>query len=281
MVDQAGQPRAEMARSLWHALSAQLEQWRVDWRDLITTPASPPPQLCPSFQTMSDRTIFEAFSIAAISGNARWDRIADIRDELNGPFRDFSPRRFAALDDRDLDEDIVPWFRRRRAGSPRLRTVLDRLRDTAKILGCNDARSGAAFLEEALAEADGSPEGMAVLLGTTPRFKLPGFGIALAAEVLRLLGCDLCKPDRHILRAVGSWQLVRYRRWPDGPFRAPQAKPAELLATMLVVRRLANANGLGVSYATSAIWLAGAVSGARLTNLEFARLADKDGAAPR
>ena len=99
---------------------------------------------------------------------------------------------------------------------------------------------------------------------------MPGFGIALAAEALRLLGLDLCKPDRHILRAVGAWSLVDFRRWDrKGDFTPPQADTTELRATMLAVRAIARANGLGVSYVNSVIWTAGAVSGARLANEEF------------
>lgn len=219
---------------------------------------------------MSDETIFEAFAIAAISGNARWDRIAAVRSELIEPFQGFSPRRFAALDERDIRERLVPWFRRRRAGSARLTAALARLRDAARILGCDDGRNASAFLNEVLSQAHGSPEGMAVRLGNVPGHKLPGFGIALAAEALRLLGCDVCKPDRHVMRAMGSWRIIRFRRWDDAGFSAPQAAPAELLATMLAVRKLARANRVATSYATSAIWLAGAISGARMSNADLA-----------
>jgi len=120
-----------------------------------------------------------------------------------------------------------------------------------------------------------SPEALAMLLGNSREWKLPGFGIALAAEALRMLGLDLCKPDRHVLRAIGSWKLVDFAKWDEkGAFTAPQARPGELLATMLAVRALAEANRLGVSRANSVIWTAGAVSGARLTNAEFRALAE-------
>ena len=114
-----------------------------------------------------------------------------------------------------------------------------------------------------------------MLLGNSRDWKLPGFGIALAAEALRMLGLDLCKPDRHVLRAIGSWNLVQFAKWDEkGAFTAPQARPGELLATMLAVGALAEANGLGVSRANSVIWTAGAVSGARLTNAQFRALAE-------
>jgi hypothetical protein len=270
----AGEPERAVAQALWHELGVRLDKWQTDWRSLIEAPAVPPVQPLRNFASVSDEAIFEAFATAAISGNTRWDRIAAVRDQLADPFLNFSLRGFAALGDRDIDERIVPWFRERRAGAPRLRAVLARLRDAARILGCDDTRTAAAFLEEARMSAQQSAEEMAYLLGTAPRFKLPGFGIALAAEALRLLGCDLCKPDRHVMRATGSWKMVHFRRWPEGKFAAPQARPGELLATMLAVRALATANDVSVSFANSAIWIAGAVSGARLTNTELTSLSD-------
>ena len=131
------------------------------------------------------------------------------------------------------------------------------------------------LIRSAFAETEGSPEEMAVLLGSAPQWKLPGFGIALAAEALRNLDFDLCKPDRHILRALGSCKLVRFARWDRrGAFTAPSAGRPELLSAMLAVRRLAEANRVAVTRASSAIWIAGAVSGVRLTNQEFAALAE-------
>ena len=132
---------------------------------------------------------------------------------------------------------------------------------------------GRTFLQTTCQHAQGSPEMMAVLRGTNSEYKLPGFGIALAAEALRLLGCDVCKPDRHVLRAIGSWRFVNFRNWPSGDFSAPQARTSELIATMLAVRNFALANEVGTSYATSVIWLAGSVSGARLRNAELTLLA--------
>jgi len=42
---------------------------------------------------------------------------------------------------------------------------------------------------------------------------------------------------------------------------------------MFAVRSIAEVNHLGVSYTNSVIWLAGAVSGARLTNADFEEIA--------
>lgn len=226
-------------------------------------------------RALSDEAIFEAFATALISGNTRWERIAAIRSQLHEPFQSFSPLRYAELSDMAIDQVLLPWFRRHQAGSAGLRGGLRRLRQAAlKLGGSETPASGQQFLEAAFATANGAPEIVAMLLGGSPNWKLPGFGIALAAEALRLLGFDLCKPDRHILRAVGSWRHVRFARWNRvGEYTAPQARPLELLAAMLAVRELAEVNRLGVSYANSVIWTAGAISGAHLTNLEFEDLA--------
>ena len=268
----SGGPDRDWSRSLWHRLDERLVQWNANWQVTVTTPKNIPRLAIATFENLSDAAIFEAFALAAISGNARWDRISAVQSQLAEPFQNFSPQRFAELSDQDIDDRIVPWFRQRRAGSARLPKVLRLLRGSADLLRSREDGAARTFLMAAGAQAEGSPEEMAVLLGTDSRFKMPGFGIPLAAEALRLLGCDLCKPDRHVLRAIAAWQVVTFKNWPAGEFAAPQARTPELLATMLAVRQLASANGISTSYATSVIWLAGAVSGARLTNQDLASL---------
>jgi endonuclease III len=252
-----------------------MEAWRPDWRSLIDDGGAVED---PSIAiTQTDEAIFEAFAVALLSGNTRWDRIARVRHELRTPFQGYDLRKFAALSEEEIAQSIVPWFRERKAGAPGLAAALTRLRQTAARLsdyrGAPHAAQG--FLRDAFHDSDGSPEGFAITLGTSGTWKLPGFGIALAAEALRMLGLDLCKPDRHVLRAAASWSLVDFRRW-DQPsdYSAPSADTGELRATMLAVRSIGDANEASVSYANSVIWTAGAVSGARLTNAEFAAIGE-------
>jgi hypothetical protein len=263
--------------ALWRRLLERLAEWNPDWRARtgIDAPRANE-RAAADLAEVSNAQAFEAFAVALLSGNTRWDRIERVRDALGEPFDRFDPRAFAARSDRSLDQEVMPWFRAHRAGAAGLRASLGRLRQTAAILaGDNACGSAGAFHAAAVKQAGGSPEGLAMLLGNAREWKLPGFGIALAAEALRLLGLDLCKPDRHVLRAIGSWNLVDLARWDEkGAYTAPQARPAELLATMLAVRTLAEANDLGVSRANSVIWTAGAVSGARLTNAEFRAMID-------
>ncbi len=255
---------------IWEGLTHSLDRWRTDWRVLVDQPGAalavtdllaPPPK--------TNRQIFEAFAVALLSGNTRWDRIARIRHELKLPFENYDPHLFAALTDDHLDRSIVPWFRERRAGAAGLSAALLRLRSTARMLAEHDPSAASAhnYLRDAAKASDGTAEGLAITLGTSKYWKLPGFGVVLAAEALRLLGLDVCKPDRHILRAVAAWALVDFQRWDrTGHFSSPDANTVELRDTMLAVRAVAMANKVSVSHANSAIWTAGAVSGARLIN---------------
>jgi hypothetical protein len=262
---------------LWRALTQCLDGWNPDWKSLTHGDAT-----APDHRTffddpdLSDERIFAALTLALLSGNTRWDRIAAIQGELRIPFADFDMRRFAALPDAEIERDIVPWFRARKAGSAGLRAGLLRLKGTVSLLAGYGGGNGGArsFFRDALADSDGSIEALAVTLGGAGKWKLPGFGIALAAEALRNLGLDLSKPDRHVLRAIGAWSLVDFARWDRrGDFTPPAARPAELKATMLAVRSIAEANRISVTHANSAIWTAGAVSGPRLTNRAFEAIA--------
>jgi hypothetical protein len=277
MPPSAIQPTRHDLACLWRELKRRLERWNRDWIAVVSgNGATPDHRTFFDNAKLSDERIFAALTLALLSGNTRWDRVAAIQDELCIPFADFAMRRFAALPDDEIERSIVPWFRARKAGSAGLRAGLLRLKNTAVILaGYSDDHGGARhFFRDALADSGGSAEDLAMTLGTATKWKLPGFGIALAAEALRNLGIDLCKPDRHVLRAIGSWSLVDFAHWDRrGAFTPPTARPPELKATMLAVRSIAEANRVSVTHANSAIWTAGAVSGARLTNQDFEEIA--------
>ena len=260
-------------RRLWDALLDRINLWNADWYARLTNRQSDLREPSPGARPISDPEAFEAFTLALLSGNTRWDRIESVRKGLDVPFLNFDPRAFADTDDDALDH-VAAWFRERRAGAPRLRASLVRLRQTAALLsGGGQYRNSDDLITSAFAASSWSTEHAAMLLGTSPRWKLPGFGVALAAEALRNLRFDLCKPDRHVVRAVAAWDLVPFPKWDRrSPYTAPTARPGDLLAAMLVIRRLAEANDIPVTHSSSAVWTAGAVSGARLTNKEFADL---------
>lgn len=268
--------RQVLERCIWDMLQRRLEAWHPEWRSCIGGPASRY-RLArrQRGERFSDAEIFEGLLLALLSGNTQWSTVERIHPELAGPFDKFSLGGFAGKSDSEIAA-LVPWFSARKAGSTGLGAGLVRLRDTAARLAGYAAEYGSAdaYFMDALRDAGGEPEDLAVAIGTSKRWKLPGFGIALAAEALRNIGFDLCKPDRHVLRAMGSWKLVDFANWPEeSEFTAPKASPAELHRTMCAVREFAQANAVGPSYATSAIWAAGAVSGARLTNAELSSIA--------
>lgn len=263
-------------RCLWMVLQRRLEGWDPSWRDNIGGLQS---RERLSRRQHGDRfsndEIFEGLLLSVLSGNTQWATVERIQPDLAEPFEGFSLASYAARSDGDIAA-LVPWFSERKAGSTGLKAGLVRLRDTAALLDryAREHGSAEAYFRDALEDAGGQPEDLAVAIGSSKRWKLPGFGIALAAEAMRNIGFDVCKPDRHVLRAMGAWKLVEFGSWSElSEFTAPKAKPDELLQTMNAVRSLAETNAASTSYATSVIWTAGATSGARLTNAELASIA--------
>lgn len=103
-------------------------------------------------------------------------------------------------------------------------------------------------------------------------FEEPGLGIPLAAEFLKNAGFDPCKPDRHINRAIGSFGVVKFKSWKNSRFTSPNARVAEVLEVMRVVRLLAVQIGRQTVDADNAIWILCAKSGVHLQNEELAEL---------
>lgn len=125
-----------------------------------------------------------------------------------------------------------------------------------------------------MASSNGDPKQTAIKLGIPGSAKkLPGLGIPIAAEGLRNMGFDVCKPDRHICRAMGSLCLVRFRRWPDRTGnKRPDATASEMLATMSVVETTARFAGVRPTLLDTAIWLLCARMGLGLRNAQLASI---------
>lgn len=148
---------------------------------------------------------------------------------------------------------------------------------TARLLQKWSTERGSAedYFLDVIKSCGGDPKCAAVQLGhPSSRKKLPGLGLAIAAESLRNMGFDLCKPDRHLCRATGSFRLVQFRRWPDySGTKPPQATPSEMESVMVVVESLARMVGKRPSLLDNAIWLLCAKSGLHMTNEKLASLA--------
>lgn len=261
---------------IWRNLTKQMDRWDDNWRSQVrNAKIKRRVEMRQRGATFTDETVFEALLLSILSGNTRSDTIDRISIELTEPFHGFDLDRFAEMSPAAVEREIVRWFLDRKAGSTSLRRSLARLQETAKILAGREFGDRAEdFILAVASDVGDQPEDIAVALGSSRRWKLPGFGIALAAEALKHIGFEICKPDRHVLRCIASWSLISYRKWPvRSDYTAPEATPAELYETMCMVRSFANANDLGVNHVNSAIWLAGAVSGARLTNHELQSVA--------
>ena len=114
------------------------------------------------------------------------------------------------------------------------------------------------------------------MLGTSTEWKLKGFGVPLAAEALRNIGYNLSKPDRHILRAVGSFKLVNFDRWVDKTgIKAPKPSISNLRKAMIAVDKLAKEINEETTFVDSVIWTACAKGGVRLTNEELAEIGNR------
>ena len=111
--------------------------------------------------------------------------------------------------------------------------------------------------------------------------KLKGLGPALAAEAMKNIGFDVAKPDRHVNRAVASFEWMTFRKWePNKPreeFGAPIPTPTECLCAMTLVESIATQADQRVAFVDNAIWLLGADGGLHVTNREFARMACERG----
>src|SRR5439155_14304541 len=108
---------------------------------------------------------------------------------------------------------------------------------------------------------------LARVIGDAGDYKLPGFGIPLAAEALKNIGYDVAKPDRHINRAVGCFGMVEFRRWHDrsGWETPPQPTVAELMRVMRAMEELSREVRQSVTFVDNAVWLLCARSGLHMS----------------
>ena len=232
----------------------------------------------------NDDEVFEGLLLAVLSSNTDWSKIEGVQAELADLFSGFSLASYAERRPSEIAERFLPWFWERRAGSPSQKEGLIYLIGTARRLLEHSRVHGSAesYFTTLVQKLDGDPKLAALHLGLPGkynRYKLPAFGVALAAEALKNLGFPVAKPDRHLGRTMGSFGLVRFERWPgrNGRTAPPLTSRRSLLAVMTAAQEIATAANTPVVLVDNAIWLLGAKSGLYLTNPELAALAREGG----
>ncbi len=256
--------------ALWSTIESRLDSCRPKWeeelRDVVKAIKDRE-----AGRAWRDDEVFEALLKAVLSSNTDWSKIERILPELPELFCGFSLEAYAALSPDEIGRRFVPWFTERKAGSRKLKERLTNLIDAAKKLSQHSSVHGTAesYFTSLMRRFDDDPKQVALKLGRPgSEYKLPSLGVPLAAQVLKNLGFDVAKPDRHVRRAVGSFGLVRFERWPpDHP------RDSELLKAMAAVENLAVSVQRRVGFVDSAIWLLCSRSGLNLTNQELCHIA--------
>ena len=269
-------------RALWNNIEARLEHRLSKWRDR----ADEMRQLAAvearfAGRTWSDDKVFEALLMAVLSANTDWSKIERVQAELSELFSGFSLERYAVLSDAEIGCRFPLWFTERKAGSVTLARNLVNFAATARILLDYSRTHGTAdcYFTSLMHRCGGDPKLAALRLGCQGEYKLPSLGVPLAAEALKNLGFDVAKPDRHVMRAVGSFGLVNFSRWTgssNGRFgRATPVSTSKksLLAVMTAVQDVADAVDERVVLVDNAIWMLCARSRLHLTNPELAEIA--------
>lgn len=264
-------------QQLWDAICTRLDRSGLEWRRVIDDMQQvSAAESREAGRVWTDSEVFEALLRGVLSNNTDWAKVERVIPELRDAFAGFDLGTFATTTDSEISDRVVPWFKQRKAGSMTLRRSLKSLRDAAATLRCwsNDHGSAEDYFLNIYRLNDSDPKRLVVALGSSssPR-KLPSMGIPIAAECVRNLGFDVCKPDRHLCRAVGAFGMVRFQSWSDqSNTKAPRPTPDELVETMSQIERFALLVGERPTFVDNAIWLLCARSGVHLSNSDLGAL---------
>ncbi len=265
---------------LWKNVKSSLDAWREDWCGLVDGygQVEAVRQRSEEGRTWSDDETFEALLMSVLSNNTDWAKIEGIQTELSDVFSGFGLEWYAGLSEDDISGRIVPWFQERRAGSMVLKQSLVHLIQTADKLYeySRPDRPAESYFTSLVQRLDNDPKSAARRLGTPgDEYKLPAFGVPLAAEALKNLGFDVAKPDRHLLRALAAFGLIEAGTWPNRGHRGtPKPSRRLFVDAMAAAEAIAAAGKVPVALVDNAIWLLCAKSGAWWTNPQLEELTE-------
>ena len=226
-----------------------------------------------------DKEIFKGMVLSILSNQINWRNIDNIIDELPLIFNDYDINYYSNLHEEDINNFFIPWFKARNAGSQQLSNSLKNLIKSAKKINqiIDEYESFEKFLSKKLDQFDNDPKGLVrYFADNTSKHKLPGFGIALAAEAFKNIGFDVAKPDRHINRAVGIFGLCNFKNWknPKKDYSTPEANDEEKIKVMMILEKMASAVNERVVFVDNVIWLLCAESGLHYTNEQLAQIVE-------
>ena len=277
-------PNRPALPALWNNIEARLDADLPEWRERVDGLRQlQAVERRLAGRIWSDDEVFKGLLMAVLSSETPWSKIEEIKEELSGPFCGFSLKWYAALSTTEVRDRLLPWFEERKAGSRNRGKALANLIAAARKLLKHKEKHGTAdsYFTSLVDRCDGDPKCAALQLGRPGEYKLPSLGPPLAAEALKNLGFEVAKPDRHISRAVASFELVQVGRWSnakearDGWAAPKSTSKRSLLDVMAAVQEIAEAAGESVVLVDNAIWLLCAEkrSGLHLTNRQLAEIA--------
>jgi len=235
----------------------------------------------------SNNEVFEGIVKAILSSNVDWAKIENVINDLHIVFHDYDIDIYSTLTDDEIEKDVLSWFVERKANSTTLKQNLKLMRNCAAAIlkikkNYSDLES---FLIDLFHKNNKDTKTMALCLGHSSSInKLPGIGIALAAEALKNLGFDVAKPDRHINRAIASLGLIKINTWyvdqggkkvratPKTGYAYPSNTKNNCIKIMEKVEEIADYIEKKVTFIDNAIWLLCAKSGLHYSNESITEL---------
>jgi|GEM_PF-1237061 len=262
---------------LYNKILSIMDSSLPDWKERIKVGGQPSAvEAREKGYRFSGNQIFEAVVKAVLSNSTDWSKVERILPELTHLFKDFNLAYYSALSESDIDQVFVPWFKARRAGALTMRRDLTYLIETATRLRDHSVRFASleGYFSSLLRAADDDCIELVRRIGSVQsQHKLPAMGIPIAAEMLKNIGYDVAKPDRHINRAMGCFGMVHFSKWKDqSAHKPPEASKTEMMEVMRAVDRFAKAINVRVSFLDNTIWLLCAKGGLYFTNEQLRRL---------